>query len=221
MVTVVRFNGHCWFCMQTSWVGGTLDFPIQMQQKKRRFYLPLYLGSHPTRADSPTVIGPPIASGMQTIPKFHSFQSKRDHLQKNLGTNHTTLFYYYYLEGYCVQPWGLHFLSPWATMLWLRLDCSRAALITPQKVSSIWKRVELKMLDFSDQTRNGISILISAADRQDTCGFKHDCCSLIKCSQRLMSRWKYQFSYDHRSQASWAQPVCRWVKLSGEWEVLL
>ena len=29
-------------------------------------------------------------------------------------------------------------------------------------------------------------------------------------SQRLMSRWKYQFSYDHWSQASWAQPVLRW-----------
>ena len=36
-----------------------------------------------------------------------------------------------------------------------------------------------------------------------------------------MSRWKYQFSYDHWSQASWAQPVFRWVKLSGEWWVLL
>ena len=30
-----------------------------------------------------------------------------------------------------------------------------------------------------------------------------------------------QFSYDHWSQASWAQPVFRWVKLSGEWWVLL
>ena len=33
----------------------------------------------------------------------------------------------------------------------------------------------------------------------------------IKNSQRLMSRWKYQFSYDHWSQASWAQPVFIWV----------
>ena len=40
-------------------------------------------------------------------------------------------------------------------------------------------------------------------------------------SQRLMSRRKYQFSYDHWSQTSWAQPAFRWVKLSGEWGVLL
>ena len=40
-------------------------------------------------------------------------------------------------------------------------------------------------------------------------------------SQRLMSRWKYLFSYDQWSQASWAQPVFRWVKLSGEWRELL
>ena len=39
--------------------------------------------------------------------------------------------------------------------------------------------------------------------------------------QRPMSRWKYHFSYDHWSQASWAQPVVRWVKLSGKWWVLL
>ena len=39
--------------------------------------------------------------------------------------------------------------------------------------------------------------------------------------QRLMSRWRYQFSYDHWSQASWAQPVFRRAKLSGEWGVLL
>ena len=30
-----------------------------------------------------------------------------------------------------------------------------------------------------------------------------------------MSRWKYQFSYDHWSQASWAQPVSRWVTFWG------
>ena len=40
-------------------------------------------------------------------------------------------------------------------------------------------------------------------------------------SQWLMSRWKYQFSYDHWRQASWAQPVFRWVELSGEWWELL
>ena len=36
-----------------------------------------------------------------------------------------------------------------------------------------------------------------------------------------MSRWKYQFSFDHWSQTSWAQPVFRWIKLSDEWWVLL
>ena len=35
------------------------------------------------------------------------------------------------------------------------------------------------------------------------------------------SRWKYQFLYDHWSQASWAQPVFRWITLSEEWWVLL
>ena len=49
-------------------------------------------------------------------------------------------------------------------MLALRLDCSTAALITPQTVLSIWKLVGLKVLDFSDRTRTGISILTSAAD---------------------------------------------------------
>ena len=38
-------------------------------------------------------------------------------------------------------------------------------------------------------------------------------------SQRLMLRWKYYFSYDHWSQASWAQPVFRWKK--NFWWVLL
>ena len=36
-----------------------------------------------------------------------------------------------------------------------------------------------------------------------------------------MSWWKYQFSYDDWSKASWAQPVFRWVKLYGVWRVLL
>ena len=46
----------------------------------------------------------------------------------------------------------------------LPLDCSTAALTTPQKVLPIWKLVELKMLDFSDRTRAGISILTSVAE---------------------------------------------------------
>ena len=49
-------------------------------------------------------------------------------------------------------------------MLALRLDCSKAALTTSQKVLPNWKLVELKMLDFSDRTRTGISFLTSAAD---------------------------------------------------------
>ena len=40
----------------------------------------------------------------------------------------------------------------------LRLDCSTAALQTPQEVLSIQKLVELKILDFKDRTRTGISI---------------------------------------------------------------
>ena len=47
-------------------------------------------------------------------------------------------------------------------MLAIRLDCSTAALTAPQKVLPICKLVELKMLDFSDRTRTGISILTSA-----------------------------------------------------------
>ena len=68
------------------------------------------------------------------------------------------------LEGPWGQPQGPNFPSPWATMLALRLDCSTAALTIPQKVLSLWRLVELKMLDFSDHTRTGISILTSAAD---------------------------------------------------------
>ena len=68
------------------------------------------------------------------------------------------------LKGFWGQPLGPNFPSPWATMLALRLDCSTAALTTPQKVLPFWKLVELKMLDFSGRTRTGISILTSAAD---------------------------------------------------------
>ena len=47
-------------------------------------------------------------------------------------------------------------------MLALCLYCSTAALTTPQIVLSTWWLVELRMLDFSDCTRTGISILTSA-----------------------------------------------------------
>ena len=39
-------------------------------------------------------------------------------------------------------------------MLALRLDCSTAALTTPQKDLPIRKLIELKMLDFSDRTED-------------------------------------------------------------------
>ena len=58
---------------------------------------------------------------------------------------------------------GPNSLSPLATMLVLPLDCSTVAPTTPQKVLPIWKMVELKIADFSDRTRTGISILTSAA----------------------------------------------------------
>ena len=68
-----------------------------------------------------------------------------------------TFFYLWWFWG---QPQGPNFTSPWATMLAFHLDCSTAALTTPQKFSFIWKL----LLDSSDCTRTGISILTSAAD---------------------------------------------------------
>ena len=50
-------------------------------------------------------------------------------------------------------------------MLALHINCTTAALATPQEVVSIRKLVELKVLDFSDHTRTSISILTSAADK--------------------------------------------------------
>ena len=41
------------------------------------------------------------------------------------------------LEGFWGQPQGPNFRAPQASMLALRLDCSTAALTTPQKVLSI------------------------------------------------------------------------------------
>ena len=72
--------------------------------------------------------------------------------------------FFFGLERSWGQPQGPNFPSPWATMLALRLDCFTAALTTPQKILPIWKLVDLKMLDFSDRTRTGISILTSAAE---------------------------------------------------------
>ena len=73
-------------------------------------------------------------------------------------------YFFFGLEGFWGQPPRRNFPSPRALMLALLLDCFTPALTTPQKVLSIWRLVELKMLDFSDPTRTGISILTSAAD---------------------------------------------------------
>ena len=73
--------------------------------------------------------------------------------------------FFFCLEGSWGQPEGSNFPSPWASMLALRLECSTAALTTPRKVVPIRKLVELKMLDFRDRMRTGISILTSAADQ--------------------------------------------------------
>ena len=81
-------------------------------------------------------------------------------------SNHKILliYHFYGLEGSWGQPLGPNFPSAGATMLAVRLYCTTAGLITPQKVLPIWKLVELKMLDFSDRMRTGISSLTSAAD---------------------------------------------------------
>ena len=55
-------------------------------------------------------------------------------------------------------------ISRLPTMLALRLDCSTGALTAPQKVSPMWRLVELKMLDFSDRTRSGVSFLLKRKD---------------------------------------------------------
>ena len=59
----------------------------------------------------------------------------------------------------------LNFLSPRRTVLVLRFDCSKAELTNRQRDLSIWKLVELKMLDFSDCKRTGISILTWTTDK--------------------------------------------------------
>ena len=64
-------------------------------------------------------------------------------------------------EGFRGQLLGPNFPSPWPTMLALHIHYSTAALTTPQKVLPIWKLLELMMIDFSDRTRTGISILTS------------------------------------------------------------
>ena len=51
--------------------------------------------------------------------------------------------FFFGLEGFWGQPQWPNFPSPWATMLALRLDCSTAALPTPQKVLPIWELVKL------------------------------------------------------------------------------
>ena len=65
--------------------------------------------------------------------KFAWFHSK---LLLGNSLNFSELFFFC-LKGFWGQPQGPDFLSPRATMLALRLDCSTAALTTHQKVLSI------------------------------------------------------------------------------------
>ena len=76
----------------------------------------------------------------------------------------TAIMGIFYSDEFLGQSQEPNFPSTRANLLVLSLDCSTVALPTPQKVSSICKLVVLKMLDFSDHTRTGISILTSAAD---------------------------------------------------------
>ena len=77
------------------------------------------------------------------------------------------LFLFFGLEGFWGQPLGPNFPSPGATMLALRLDCSTAALTTPQKVLPILKLVELQMLDFSDCTAKSAFSFVFVPNLQD------------------------------------------------------
>ena len=79
-----------------------------------------------------------------------------------MGCTIKKMIFFVGLDEFWGQPQGPNFPSPQATILALRLDCSTAAPTT-QKVLSTWRLVELKMLDFRDHTRTGISILTSAA----------------------------------------------------------
>ena len=97
--------------------------------------------------------------------------------------------------------------STWATMLALHLDCSTAALTAHQKVLSIWKPVELKMPDFSDRRRTGISILTSAADIWSSLcpfikvGLSWEPC--IQCSDQFIQLGGTPNWTDSSSTASW------------------
>ena len=65
---------------------------------------------------------------------------------------------------FCLE-WLVGWVNLWAkfpvflnfSMLTTHLDCSSAALATPQKFLSNWKLVQLRMLDFRDRRRVGIS----------------------------------------------------------------
>ena len=90
------------------------------------------------------------------------FKKKTHFPTRTLFYSYTIQCFCFGLEGFWGQPQGPNFPSPWATKLALRLDCS--ALTTPQKGLSLWRLVELKMLDFIDLMSTGISNLTSAAD---------------------------------------------------------
>ena len=75
------------------------------------------------------------------------------------------------LDWFWSQPQWPNFPSPLTTISALRLDCSTGSLATLQEVLCNWKLVELKMSDFSDRTRTGISILTSAAYPKEYIGW--------------------------------------------------
>ena len=74
-----------------------------------------------------------------------------------------TAFVFFVLEGFCCQPPQPNIPCPWATILALYLNSSSAALTIFQKVLSNWKLLTLKVVDFSDCTRTGFTLLTSAA----------------------------------------------------------
>ena len=99
------------------------------------------------------------------MPDFHKLCLGNHDQESAWKTDVTMLIFFLVWRDTGVSLKGPNFPTPRAAKLGLRLDCSTAVLTTPQKVLSIWRLVELKMLDFSDRTRTDISILTSAFDQ--------------------------------------------------------
>ena len=69
------------------------------------------------------------------------------------GEQNSVEDFFFGLERFFGPLQGPNFPFLQATMLALSLDCFTTALTTPQKVLSVWRLVELKMLVFSECTR--------------------------------------------------------------------